>query len=291
MTASAPLAAALAIAGCQGATSPDGASSPTATTSVTAVATPSTVNPSWAPGRHAAQFAVGGVTRTAVVVVPQSLSRPLPVLFMFHGHGGNGSLVDQRLDFDGLWPDAIVVYPDGLVGHKGITDPEGRLPGWQSLLGENGDSDLAFFDTMLATLRSALPVDTERVFVAGHSNGSQFASLLLNQRGSEIAATANFSAMPSAAELATDPVRSMFISLGTQDPIVAYDHQKLLVPLAEQHLGGRGGDATVNGYLRTERGAGRIEFATYIHPGGHEVPSQAPGLAVDFFKRHTLTGG
>jgi len=45
---------------------------------------------------------------------------------------------------------------------KGKTDPEGVTPGWQTQLGELEDRDIAFHDTMLATLRSELAVDPDR---------------------------------------------------------------------------------------------------------------------------------
>jgi polyhydroxybutyrate depolymerase len=245
----------------------------------------------YAPGRHDASFDVGGVARTAVIVVPGDASRPAPLVFAFHGHGGKGTGMERRSNIEGLWPDAIVVYPDGLVGHKGKTDPEGVRTGWQTQLGEDGDRDLAFYDTMLAALRSQLSVDSDRVYLMGHSNGSAFASLLLNQRGDAIAATANLSAQPSARLLAGDPARSMFMAMGTGDAVVPYDTQKRSIPLAEQKLGVDPNRATVTGYLRAELGRGGLELQTYIYPGGHAPPPEVPKLVVEFFQRHTLSGG
>ena len=197
----------------------------------------------------------------------------------------------RRSNIEGLWPDAIVAYPDGLVGHKGKTDPEGVKTGWQTQLGESEDRDLAFYDTMLATLRTQLPVDANRVYLMGHSNGSAFVSLLLNQRGDAIAATANLSSQPTARQLASDPARSMFMAMGTGDPIVPYDNQKRSIPLAEQKLGVDPNRATVTGYLRSEPGRGGLELETYVYPGGHAPPPEVPKLVVDFFQRHTLSGG
>ena len=33
--------------------------------------------------------------------------------------------MDRRIDIEGLWPEAIAVYPDGIPGHQGITDTAG----------------------------------------------------------------------------------------------------------------------------------------------------------------------
>ena len=286
------------VAGCSGGSSarsqPSSATTstptPTSPTTTVASATPG-AGGAYTPGRHEATFDVGGSARTAVVVVPRDVSRPAPLVFVFHGHGGTGAGMERRSDIEGLWPDAIVVYPDGLVGHKGKTDPEGVRPGWQTQLGEDADRDLAFYDPMLATLRSELPVDADRVYLMGLSNGSAFASLLLNQRGDGIAATAHLSSQPSARLLESDPARSMFMAMGTRDPVVPYENQKRSIPLAEQKLGADPNRATVDGYLRTEPGRGALELATYVYPGGHAPPPEAPRLVVDFFRRHSLSGG
>ena len=69
---------------------------------------------------------MNGVTRRAVVVVPAALSKPAPLVFVFHGHGGTGANIERRFDIEGLWPAAIVVYPYGLVGPHGQDRPHGR---------------------------------------------------------------------------------------------------------------------------------------------------------------------
>jgi polyhydroxybutyrate depolymerase len=265
----------------------------TTATSARTSTTTATAKPdrTFEPGRRDVSFDVAGTRRTAVVVVPTNSPHPAPIVFVFHGHGGRGASIERRLQIEKSWPEAIVVYPDGLVGHKGITDPQGTQPGWQTRLGELGDVDIEFYDTMLATLRSKLAVDPERVYVMGHSNGSAFVSLLLNRRGDAIAATANLSAQPSARLLASDPLRSMFLSMGTKDAIVPYDNQRRAIPLVEQKLGVDRSRATVNGFLRSEPGRGSLELETYVYPGGHAPPPEVPRLVVEFFRRHTLSGG
>jgi polyhydroxybutyrate depolymerase len=241
------------------------------------------------PGRQVSTFTVAGVTRTAIVVVPASGAKAAPLVFVFHGHGGTGANIERKFKIETLWPDAIVVYPNGLVGHKGKTDPAGVKTGWQTRAGEDADRDLAFYDTMLATLRAQLPVDPNRIYVMGHSNGSGFVSLLLNTRGSAIAATANLSGQPSARDLATDPARSMFMAMGKTDPIVPYANQKRAIPIAEKKLGVDAATAKTEGDLRIETGLGGLELDTYIYPGGHEPPAAVPPLVVAFFRRQTLT--
>ncbi len=257
-----------------------------------ASATPGTVaaEPGYAAGTRVISLAVGGVTRTAVLAVPPDLSHPAPLVLAFHGHSGSGKNFDKKMDIEGLWRDAVVVYPDGLVGHSGKTDPDGRETGWQTVAGETGDEDLAFYDALVADLQAKLPIDGNRIYAAGHSNGSAFVSLLLNVRGTSIAATANLSGQ-AGRYLETDPVRSMFMSMGRSDPIVSYDNQRKSVPLAEQKIGADPAPAVVDGLLTTEQGRGDLELAVYDYPGGHDVPVEVPPLIVAFFQRHTLAGG
>src|SRR5262249_22977454 len=161
---------------------------------------------------------------------PTDLSRPAPLVFAFHGHGGSGAGFDQVMDIEGRWPEAIVVYPDGLAGHPGQLDPQGAQSGWQVRPGDEGARDLAFYDTMLSDLRRTLPVDTDRVFVTGHSNGSGFTALLLTLRGDGIAATATLSGQPSPLLLPSAPVRSMFLMMGMTDPLVPFEQQQQAIP-------------------------------------------------------------
>jgi polyhydroxybutyrate depolymerase len=231
------------------------------------------------------------VKRTAVVVVPAAASQPAPLVFVFHGHGGTGANIERRFDIEGLWPSAIVVYPNGVVGHAGKTDPQGVKSGWQTAVGEGGDRDLAFYDVVLASLRAHLRVDPRRVYAMGHSNGSAFVALLLNQRAARIAATANLSSQPSARLLASDPTRSLFIAMGVTDPIVPYANQKRAIPIAERKLGIDPQSSTTRGLLRTETGPHDIELDVYIYPGGHNPPAEVPELVVQFFRRHTLGAG
>ena len=269
----------------------DGSTADGSTADTTVV--PSSTGPvelGYPAGTQRVSWDVDGTTRTAVLVVPEHLTGPAPLVLGYHGHGGNGAAFDKKMDIEGRWPEAIVVYPDGLVGHEGKTDPEGVKTGWQQVAGDEGGRDLRFYDTMMADLRAKLPIDPDRIFVVGHSNGSAFTSLLLNVRGDQIAATANLSAQPGR-YLDTDPLRSMFMSMGEQDPIVPFASQKLSIPLAEAKLGVDPATATVDGYLRIETAPGHLELDTYVHPAGHEVPDAVPPLVVAFFQRHSLTDG
>ena len=88
------------------------------------------------------------------------------------------------------WPEAIVVYMQGLNTPGTLTDPQGKLPGWQKTFGDQGDRDLKFFDAVLATLKKDYKVDEKRIYATGHSNGGGFTYLLWAARGDVFAAVA-----------------------------------------------------------------------------------------------------
>src|SRR5438034_8032471 len=121
------------------------------------------------------QWTVDGVAREGLVAVPAAAkTTPTPVVFVFHGHGGSMVNAARSFGIHTLWPEAIVVYLQGLNTPGRLTDPEGKLPGWQSTIGDQNDRDLKFFDAVLASLKSDYKVDERQVYSTGHSNGGGF---------------------------------------------------------------------------------------------------------------------
>ena len=125
------------------------------------------------------EWTVDGVKREALVRVPSPKGETLsPVVFVFHGHGGTMRSATRSQPVHELWPEAIVVYMQGLPTPGPLTDPEGKRAGWQHAAGEQGDRDLRFFDAVLAGLRAERKVDDKRIYSTGHSNGGGFTYLL-----------------------------------------------------------------------------------------------------------------
>lgn len=112
-------------------------------------------------------ISVDGRQRTYLLAVPDhyEAGTPMPVVFAWHGLGGDGE--NARQDFgieeqaDG---EAIFVYPQGL-----LVPLAGGQRGWE--LAPDG-RDVAFFDAMLQQLDDQNCVDRTRVFSAGHSFGA-----------------------------------------------------------------------------------------------------------------------
>ena len=77
------------------------------------------------------QWTVDGVVREAIISIPpEAKTKPAPLVFAFHGHGGNPTFVARSFHLHTAWPEAIVVYPQGLNTPAKLVDPDGKMPGW-----------------------------------------------------------------------------------------------------------------------------------------------------------------
>jgi polyhydroxybutyrate depolymerase len=144
---------------------------------------------------------VAGRSRQALLFPPASVAtlQRHPLIFAWHGHGGTMEAAAQDMGFQTLWPEAIVVYPQGLKTET-HGDPNGNGYGWQKELGDDGNRDLKFFDAMLAALRQKYAVDEERIYTTGFSNGTGFCYLLWAERGDKLAAIGAVSGVLSKSE-------------------------------------------------------------------------------------------
>ena len=72
------------------------------------------------------EWTVDGIVRQALVYAPaQTSTQASPVVFAFHGHGGSMQNAARSFGYHRLWPEAIVVYPQGLKTPGRLTDPQG----------------------------------------------------------------------------------------------------------------------------------------------------------------------
>lgn len=232
-------------------------------------------------------FTVDGVERQALVYANSkpAATAGAPVVFVFHGHGGIAQYAARRFRIHELWPEAVVVYMQGIPGVKGITDAEGTRNGWQKAPGEVGDRDLKFFDAAIDRIQKKYKTDPNRVYVMGHSNGGRFVNVLWNSRDDKLAALCS-AAGPGGLLIDKAAPKSVFIIAGEKDPLVPFQTQQNSILRARRLLKTDESKAKVNGLERTEPGVNGSELVTYIHPGGHEVPLEALPSVISFFKRH-----
>jgi polyhydroxybutyrate depolymerase len=144
-------------------------------------------------GDHERSLAIGGATRTYIAHVPPRVreGRPLPVVFAFHGGGGNASGFKAYAGFDALADREgfVVVYPDGSgrLGRRLLTWNAGGCCGYAAA--QNVD-DVAFALSVLRDLARNVSVDPARVYATGHSNGAMMAYRLAIEASERIAAIA-----------------------------------------------------------------------------------------------------
>lgn len=232
------------------------------------------------------EWDVNGTAREALLCAPESSgSASAPLIFVFHGHGGNMRHAAESFAFHRAWPEAIVVYPQGLNTPGKLTDPEGKKSGWQSGIGAMDDRDLHFFDAMLAALKKKYRIDGKRIFVTGHSNGGSFTYLLWAARGNVFAAVAPMaSLLGDEKERALLTPKPVFHSAGKKDPLVKFSWQEMMMKYVRTlnacSDGTPGPDVRITIYPSTNR----TPLVTYIHAGAHEMPKDAIPFIVQFFK-------
>lgn len=248
-----------------------------------------TVSASRAEDLQRLEMTVNGVPRSALVHAPaRARATATPIVFVFHGHGGSAEQAARSFHLHELWPEAIVVYPQGLDTPGALTDPSGNRAGWQRGPGDQDDRDLAFFDALLARLKSDLRVDARCVYVTGHSNGGSFIYLLWLERPGALAAIApSAAAAKFALELTPKPA---LILGGRRDPLVKFRWQELTMRAARRVNGcvaegepWAGGAGTL---YPSRRGT---PLVTCIFEGGHRLDPAEPALIAKFFEDRAAT--
>ena len=232
------------------------------------------------------KWTVDGVEREALVFLPSAASKSKPpVIFAFHGHGGNMHFAARGMSFQNFWPEAIVVYPQGLPTPGIIMDHEGKKPGWQRELSQEHDRDLKFVDAILETLRQKYSIDETRVYATGFSNGGLFTYLLLSQRPNVFAAFApGGSALMRSVQLTE--ARPVFHYGGEQDQLARFSRQQETIEQLRKFNGcatpGEPCGANCTIYPSTKN----APVETFIHAFGHVYPPQVTPLIVKFFQEH-----
>ncbi len=253
------------------------------------------------PSIHATPYkhitvTVGTDSREALLALPAGISETgsgveaatpsaCPVVFAFHGHGGSMEYAAAKFKCEEYWPEALVVYPQGLRTAGGLIDPEGKASGWQSNAGDYGNRDLLFFDALLAYISAHYTIDRQRVYVIGHSNGGLFAYLLWAERGTDIAAIAPISAIiPTHTGKSALRPMPVFHTAGRRDPLVKFSWQLATIDTVLKVDGCSAPPEIKDSTISIYKSAFGADVAAYIHDGGHEIPHGAVKSIIAFFK-------
>ena len=232
-------------------------------------------------------WTIDGVQRDALVFAPRAThgAAKHPLVIAFHGHGGRMLNTAARMHIQTLWPQAIVVYPQGL-NTPTVHDPAGTEPGWQGKAGDFGDRDLRLFDAIVATMKRSHAVDNRRIYATGFSNGAVFSLLLWAERAKTIAAIGEVAGRLDPAETLTS-ARALLAVAGRSDAVAPFAVQKQTIQQARQINGASGAGSPCGQYCRFYPSTnGPVPVKTFIHPGGHVYPAWASAEIVEFFKSH-----
>lgn len=143
----------------------------------------------------------------------------VPLVVVLHGRGGNGPSTADLTGFDEVADENgfIVVYPTGVDNQWNYVD---GIPGYDFDV-----PDRAFLRELVAELAGRYPVDPQRVYVAGFSNGGYMAQRLACDAADLFAAFASVGAAGYGGqpEICGDPepVPILFMH-GTADAIVPF---------------------------------------------------------------------
>ena len=170
--------------------------------------------------------------RNVLVVLPKNFHshRLYPLIVNIHGFGVNGAIEIGYQGYDKLpgKHDVIVAAPTGSVHpNLGVTFWNATLAccGFEYFFGPTGVDDVDYLTRLIDELSSRYPIDPERIYLVGHSNGGFMAHRMACDRAERLAAIVALSGTthfdpdechPSA------PVNILHIH-GTADTRVSFD--------------------------------------------------------------------
>lgn len=159
---------------------------------------------------------VDGVARTYRAIVPAQPTGKLPLLIVLHGRGQTDPAVLRMTGFVELaqQQQAVLVLPDGEqrswnAGH-----------GCCGFAGAHQAPDVPFVAATVADAVHRWPVDPERVYLVGYSNGGKLAYSAVCAHPRLFAAVATYGAVPLSPCPAGTPAVSVMLAAGTADQVL-----------------------------------------------------------------------
>lgn len=252
-------------------------------------------------------LSVNGTAREYTLVRPERVTRPLPLLIVYHGGGQTAERARgyTRFNVVAVSRDFIVVYPQGLSNNWN----DGRKSADLLERAASTTNDVEFTEQIIAQLAAEGLVNRNRVFLTGASNGGMMSMYAGCRLGGRIAGIA-----PVVANLPVDwtcessGLPALFIH-GTDDTFMPYAGGRIAERAQRKDLGSvLGTEATIAAFramngCAAEKESKRIDaFAGdrtvavmtvfdctraplkrfLIEGGGHTWPGARTGMIADW---------
>lgn len=173
---------------------------------------------------------VGGLDRSIITAVPASYRSETPhaLVLAFHGRTNSNAQAREYFFLENAIRNTLFVYPSGLRNGNSFT--------WSNS-NDSPDTlrDYALFDEIVRVMAATYCLDTNRIFVTGHSLGAWFANSLACARGDVIRAVATLAGGISASSCP-----------GGAAAMILHNPEDNLVPVAQ-------GEAARQHFLKSNR--------------------------------------
>jgi polyhydroxybutyrate depolymerase len=189
-------------------------------------------------GRYRAVIKCGDYKRKFIFVTPLGfkIGRPLPIVFFLHGAGGNAEQAYQTYG----WAEKadakhfFAVFPEGLGANphektQFVRNPNVWRDGREAMPGNDVD-DSQFFQQLLTELEACLPIDPQRIFVTGFSNGGGMTFTLGSQFSDRIAAIAPVASQSFVSVTSLIRPLPIYYLVGNADPLIPYRGGTVTLP-------------------------------------------------------------
>lgn len=179
-----------------------------------------------------------GLTRTYDLFVPNTGGKPMPLVVMLHGGGGNSKEAAYSTQWlaKAMKEGFGVVFPNGVrpdptqpasFGDNSQTWNDGSIRSLYAV--EKNIDDAGFIRALVADLIRAYPVDRNRVYATGFSNGAAMAFRLAAECSDIFAAVAPVSgSWWGETSSVKNPISLLYIT-GDSDPLNPYNGGEVFI--------------------------------------------------------------
>jgi len=158
-----------------------------------------------------------GTRRWYLVTEPETATAPYPLVVQLHGFGEGAEFHARAtgLSAYGAVRGFMTVVPDGTLPSSS------DAPQWATTVGDNADAE--FLEALIAEAIARWPIDPDRVYVVGMSNGALLGSVLACRLPHRIAATALVAGARFPRSATPKRAVPTVVVHGTKDPLVPFE--------------------------------------------------------------------